>query len=367
MLTHPTIDQLRALKLDGMADAFTELQSQDRAKDLDHAEWLALLLDREAANRNTKRFQSRLRSAKLRHGQASIEDVDYRTPRRLDKALFQQLAAGRWIADHRNLLVTGPCGVGKSWLSCALAQKACRDGYTVHYARVPRLFADLELAHGDGRFARLFRTLVKADLLILDDWGPDRLSANQRRDLMEIVEDRYGRGSTLITSQLPTDPRSHRPQRLSARARRPVNAQDPGRRGGDCSAGRGYDEQREHDIDEASKGSQAMTAALRIPPAPVGQQEPPARAAASDSWRSLRDARGALRLTTRTACRRDKQQEDNILRQDARSWHEGYRAGLRGTSLTERPYPAGSTENWQWSSGYIEGKAARLAKDEHHA
>ena len=113
-------------------------------------------------------------------------------PRRLDKALFQQLAAGRWIAEHRNLLITGPCGVGKSWLTCALAQKACRDGYTVHYARVPRLFADLELAHGDGRFARLFRTLTKADLLILDDWGPDRLSANQRRDLMEIVEDRYG-------------------------------------------------------------------------------------------------------------------------------------------------------------------------------
>ena len=205
MLTHPTIDQLRTLKLDGMADAFTELQSQDSAKDLDHAEWLALLLDREAAARNTKRFQSRLRSAKLRHGQASVEDVDYRTPRRLDKALFQQLAAGRWIAEHRNLLVTGPCGVGKSWLSCALAQKACRDGYTVYYARVPRLFAELELAHGDGRFARLFRTLVKADLLILDDWGPDRLNPNQRRDLMEIVEDRYGRGSTLITSQLPLD------------------------------------------------------------------------------------------------------------------------------------------------------------------
>ena len=110
-----------------------------------------------------------------------------------------------------------------------------------------------------------------------------------------------------------------------------------------------------------------MTAALRIPPAPVGQQEPPARAAASDSWWSLRDARGALRLTARTACRRDKPQEDNILRQDARSWHEGYRAGLRGTSLTVPPYPAGSTENWAWSSGYIEGKAARLAKDEHHA
>ncbi len=103
------------------------------------------------------------------------------------------------------MLVTGPCGVGKSWLSCALAQKACRDGYTVHYARVPRLFADLDLAHGDGRFARLFRMLVKVDLLVLDDWGPDRLSASQRRDLMEIVEDRHGRGSMLITSQLPVD------------------------------------------------------------------------------------------------------------------------------------------------------------------
>ena len=205
MLSHPTLDQLRALKLDGMADAFVELQQQDAARDLGPAEWLALLLDREAANRGTQQFKSRLRNAKLRHGQASVEDVDYRAPRRLDKALFQQLATCRWIAEHRNLLVTGPCGVGKSWLSCALAQKACRDGYTVHYARVPRLFADLELAHGDGRFMRLFRTLTKVDLLILDDWGPDRLSAGQRRDLMEIVEDRYGTGSTLITSQLPVE------------------------------------------------------------------------------------------------------------------------------------------------------------------
>ena len=205
MLNHPTIDQLRALRLDGMADAFVELQSQDAARDLSPAEWLALLLDRETANRGTQRFKSRLRNAKLRHDQASIEDVDYRSPRKLDKTLFQQLATSRWIADKRNLLVTGPCGVGKSWLSCALAQKACRDGYTVHYARAPRLFADLELAHGDGRFARLFRTLTKADLLILDDWGPDRLSANQRRDLMEIVEDRYGAGATLITSQLPVE------------------------------------------------------------------------------------------------------------------------------------------------------------------
>jgi DNA replication protein DnaC len=205
MLTHPTLDQLRALRLDGMAQAFIELEAQEATRDLAHAEWLALLLDREAANRNTRRFQIRLRAARLRHSQAAIEDVDYRIPRQLDKALFQQLATCRWIAEHRGLLVTGPCGTGKSWLSCALAQKACRDGYTVHYARVPRLFAELELAHGDGRFARLFRTLVKVDLLILDDWGPDRLNASQRRDLMEIIEDRHGRGSNLITSQLKVD------------------------------------------------------------------------------------------------------------------------------------------------------------------
>jgi DNA replication protein DnaC len=205
MLSHPTLDQLRALKLDGMADAFIELEAQERAKELSHAEWLGLLVDREIAARDSKRFRTRLKAARLRHGQAVVEDVNYRAPRKLDKALFQQLATSRWIADARNLLVTGPCGIGKSWLSCALASKACRDGYSVHYTRVPRLFADLELSHGDGSFPRLFRTLTKADLLILDDWGPDRLTGPQRRDLLEIVEERYGRGSTLITSQLTVD------------------------------------------------------------------------------------------------------------------------------------------------------------------
>ena len=137
MLTHPTLDQLRALRLDGMAQAFVELEAQEEARNLTHAEWLALLLDREVGNRNTRRFQIRLRAARLRHSQAAIEDVDYRTPRRLDKALFQQLATCRWIAEHRGLLVTRPCGVGKSWLSCALAQKACRDGYTVRARAAP--------------------------------------------------------------------------------------------------------------------------------------------------------------------------------------------------------------------------------------
>lgn len=205
MLNHPTIDQLKAMKLDGMADAFVELSAQDAAGDMAHAEWLGLLLDREAANRTTKRYKARLRTARLRHVGASIEDIDYRSPRKLDKALMQQLATCRWITDHRNVLITGPCGIGKTWLGCALGQKACRDDCTVVYARVPRLFADLEMAHADGRFPRLFRSLTKCDLLILDDWGPDRLTAGARRDLMEIVEDRYGMGSTMITSQLPVD------------------------------------------------------------------------------------------------------------------------------------------------------------------
>ena len=205
MLIHPTIDQLKALKLDGMVEAFAELQAQDASNDLGHAEWLALLLDREAADRTTKRSKTRLRAAKLRHVGASIENVDYRSPRKLDKALFQQLASSRWIAEHRNVLITGPCGIGKTWLGSALGQKACRDGYTVVYKRAPRLFAELDLAHGDGSFPRLFRQLVKCDLLILDDWGPDRLSAGQRRDLMEITDDRHGSGSTLITSQLPVE------------------------------------------------------------------------------------------------------------------------------------------------------------------
>jgi DNA replication protein DnaC len=189
MLTHPTLDHLKALRLDGMAEAFADLQAQDGAADLSHAEWLGLLVDREVAS--------------LRHVGACPEDVDYRARRGLDKALFQSLLTGRWITDKRGLIITGPCGVGKTWLGCALAQAACRDGVTVVYKRMPRLFEELELAHGDGRFPRLFRSITKAQLLILDDWGPDRLTATQRRDLMEIVEERYGRGSTMITSQLP--------------------------------------------------------------------------------------------------------------------------------------------------------------------
>jgi DNA replication protein DnaC len=205
MLDHPTLDQLKTLRLDGMAEAFAEMQSQDGSANLTHAEWLGLLIARESSSRKTTRFDSRMRTAKLRHRGAVPEDIDYKSRRGLDKALIPQMLTGRWIKDKRNLIITGPCGVGKTWLACALAQAACRDGVTVLYKRMPRLFDELELAHGDGRFPRLFKTLTKTQLLILDDWGPDRLNASQRRDLMEIVEDRYEVGSTLITSQLPID------------------------------------------------------------------------------------------------------------------------------------------------------------------
>ena len=136
MLTHPTLEQLRQLKLDGMADAFAEMSKQDDMADLSHAEWLGLLVEREIASHNTRRFQTRMRSAKLRHIGAAVEDVDFRTPRKLDRAQFQQLAKGRWIDDALNLMITGPCGVGKTWLACALGQRACRDNLTRIFNRV---------------------------------------------------------------------------------------------------------------------------------------------------------------------------------------------------------------------------------------
>jgi DNA replication protein DnaC len=204
LLTHPTLDQLRQLGLAGMARAFEELAANPRGAELDHAEWLGLLLDRELAERQERRLRARLRHARLRH-QAAVEDVDYRTPRGLDRALFQRLATGGWIEARQNLIIEGPTGVGKSWLACALGHKACRDNHSVLYQRIPRLFADLALARGDGRYARLMRALGGVKLLILDDWGLEPLGAEQRHDLLEIVEDRYGRGATLITSQVPVD------------------------------------------------------------------------------------------------------------------------------------------------------------------
>ena len=204
MLTHPTHDMLCQLGLNGMANGLKDLEAQPEARALEHGEWLALLLERELTLRRQKRFEARARAARLRHD-AQVEDTDFRAVRGLDRGLFLKLAGCDWIRQRHGLLLTGPAGVGKSWLACALGHKACREDFSVAYHRARRLFAALALARGDGRYARLLKALARTDLLILDDWGPEKLSDDQRRDLLEIVEDRYERRSTIVTSQVPVD------------------------------------------------------------------------------------------------------------------------------------------------------------------
>lgn len=204
MLSHPTLDQLHQLGLFGMAKAFEELAASDQAARLSFPEQLGLLLDRETTYRHDKTLIRRLNYARLRH-QAAVEDIDYRTPRGLDRALLQALIVGKWIDAHDNLIICGPTGVGKSWLACALGHKACRDQRSVLYQRTNKLFADLALARGDGRYARLCRALFGVQLLILDDFALEPINAQARHDLLEIVEERYGRRSTILTSQIPVD------------------------------------------------------------------------------------------------------------------------------------------------------------------
>jgi DNA replication protein DnaC len=202
MLSHPTLDKLQELRLTGMAKALEEQQVLSGIEELSFAERLGLLVDRELTERENRRLKMRLDKARL--GQAAaIEDVDLRTPRGLDRALFAALCSCQWIAEHLNVLVTGPTGSGKSYLACALAQKACREGFSVLYHRLPRLLPDLGLAKADGRYGKLLAALARADLLVLDDWAVHPLTDVQRRDLLEILEDRYGRRSTVVTSQLP--------------------------------------------------------------------------------------------------------------------------------------------------------------------
>ena len=204
MLIHPTAERLRALGLAAMADALVELQNAPDAAELTREDWLGLLVDREATSRENKRLARRLREARLRQA-AVVEDVDFRAPRGLDRALFQKLASCEWVRDHHHLVVVGPTGIGKSWLACALGHKACREGFSVLYKRATRLFNDLTQARGEGRLPRLLTTLERIRLLIIDDWGPEPLNAEQRRDLLEIVDDRDDRSSLLITSQVPVN------------------------------------------------------------------------------------------------------------------------------------------------------------------
>jgi DNA replication protein DnaC len=202
MLTHPTMEKLNNLKLTGMVKALTDQQKMSEIESLGFEERLGLLVDREATERENRKLATRLKKAKLRQS-ASVEDIDFRRSRGMDKALILSLAACAWIAKGINVLICGPTGVGKSYLACALAHKACLEGYTALYLRLPRLFEELRLAKADGRYGKLMLSYAKTDLLVLDDWGLTPMTDPQRRDLLELMEDRYGLKSTIITSQLP--------------------------------------------------------------------------------------------------------------------------------------------------------------------
>ena len=176
MLTHPTIDKLHQLRCAGMAKALAEQLHSPEVEALSFEERLGLLVDRELTERSSRQLTNRLRRAKLRHA-ACIEDIDFRQPRGLDKDLVLSLADGRWIREHLNLLITGPAGIGKSWIACALAHSACRNGHSASYRRTPRLLTDLAIARADGTYPKLLASLAKTEVLVIDDFGLAKLSA----------------------------------------------------------------------------------------------------------------------------------------------------------------------------------------------
>lgn len=202
MLTPGLVDRLSALKLHGMARALEDIHNSKASSDLDFEDRLTLMIDHEEAIRGNRSMKRRLEVAKLRFPAAAVEDVDFRHPRGLSRSSFLALARCDWIRSAYNLLLTGKTGLGKSWLACALGQRACREGLTVRYLRVPTLLDMMKAARGDGSAPRLVERLGKAQLLILDDFGLYPLDDDQRRDLMEIIEERAQRRSTIVTSQL---------------------------------------------------------------------------------------------------------------------------------------------------------------------
>jgi len=202
MLMTETIEKLKAMRLSGMVQGLKEQAESPHYQDLSFEERLGHLVEREWLLREERRLARRLREAKFRV-KARVEEIDFHTPRNLNRAFIMELAGGNWIRGYHNLIITGPTGVGKTYLACALGHRACLMGYRVRYHRVGRLLSQLELARGEGSYLKVMQSLVKVDVLILDDWGLNQLSRVQALDFLEVVEDRYQRGSTVIISQVP--------------------------------------------------------------------------------------------------------------------------------------------------------------------
>jgi DNA replication protein DnaC len=203
MLNEPTLEKLRTMRLGALADAWQEQQKNPEIASLVFDERLAMLVDAEWLDRWNKRLARNLREAKLRLHDACIEEIDYAVDRKLDKTVIRGLTSCNWVRENQNVVITGKTGTGKSYLACALAQQACRKGYRAFYRRVPRLFEEILLARAEGSYPRWLAKLARIDILILDDWGLAPLGEKDRLDLLEIMEDRYGNRSTILTSQLP--------------------------------------------------------------------------------------------------------------------------------------------------------------------
>jgi DNA replication protein DnaC len=202
MLANQTIEKIQALKLHGMLKALQEKQKQSDIEDLSFMERLGLLIDRELIERENTKLKTRLSKAKLKQ-MAAMEDIDYKKSRGLDKSLMLQLSTCNWIKERHNILIVGATGTGKTYLACALANKACLEGYTAYYLRLSRILSELSVAKGDGSYSKRMNELAKVEVLILDDWGLAPFTQEQRRDLLEILDDRYNQRATIITSQLP--------------------------------------------------------------------------------------------------------------------------------------------------------------------
>lgn len=205
MMMHHTVAHLRSLKLEGLAGALEEQLIQPGLANLSFEERLTMLVDREVHHRNERKLMRLLKNARLKYGQATLEDLDSRAGRGVDRSQIMSLALGEWVSAGHCILITGPTGVGKSWLACALAQYACRRGHSALYQRVPRLPEELRIRHGSGAFGKWLLQLAKTDVVVLDDWGMGAIDSMTRSDLLEVIDDRAGRKATIITSQLPIE------------------------------------------------------------------------------------------------------------------------------------------------------------------